>query len=63
MTMATVARETVIRENLLIGGQRRPARSGRYFETVNPADERVIALVAEADVEQRHRCSREASAR
>lgn len=47
--MATVARETVIRENLLIGGQRRPARSGRYFETVNPADERVIALVAEAD--------------
>ena len=48
--MATVARETVIRENLLIGGRRRPARSGRYFETVNPADERVIALVAEADV-------------
>ena len=48
--MATVARETVIREDLLIGGQRRPARSGRYFETVNPADERVIALVAEAGI-------------
>ena len=48
--MATVAHETVIREDLLIGGQRRPARSGRYFETVNPADERVIALVAEAGI-------------
>ena len=47
--MATVARETVIREDLLIGGQRRPARSGRYFQTLNPADERLIALVAEAD--------------
>ena len=36
-------------EGLLIGGQRRPAFSGRVFETVNPATEEVIARVAEAD--------------
>jgi aldehyde dehydrogenase (NAD+) len=47
--MATVAHEAAIRENLLIGGQRRPPRSGRYFESVDPADEHVIAQVAEAD--------------
>jgi aldehyde dehydrogenase (NAD+) len=35
--------------DLLIGGQSRPARSGRYFETVDPATEQVIARVAEAD--------------
>src|SRR5579872_2704272 len=34
---------------LLIGGQSRPAQSGRYFETVDPATEQVIARVAEAD--------------
>ena len=37
------------RVDLLIGGQRIPARSGRYFETVDPANEQVIAQVAEAD--------------
>ena len=37
------------REDLLIHGVRRPARSGRYFETVNPADETVIARIAEGD--------------
>lgn len=35
--------------NLLIGGKRVPAQSGRYFETVNPATERVIAQIAEGD--------------
>ena len=37
------------REELLIHGVRRPAESGRYFETVDPATERVIARVAEGD--------------
>jgi aldehyde dehydrogenase (NAD+) len=37
------------REDLLIGGRWRPARSSRYFETVDPATEQVIARVAEAD--------------
>jgi aldehyde dehydrogenase (NAD+) len=35
--------------DLLIGGRRVPARSGRYFETLDPASEQVIAQVAEAD--------------
>jgi aldehyde dehydrogenase (NAD+) len=33
----------------LIGGVRRPAESGRYFDTVDPANETVIARVAEGD--------------
>lgn len=37
------------RHNLLIGGNRIPSASGRYFETRNPATEEVIAFVAEAD--------------
>ncbi len=37
------------RADLLIGGQRLPAQSGRYFETLDPANEQVIAQVAEAD--------------
>jgi aldehyde dehydrogenase (NAD+) len=37
------------RELLLIGGRRVPAQSGRYFETLDPANERVIARVAEGD--------------
>lgn len=46
----SVARDDfqVVHESLLIGGRRRPARSGRYFETVNPATEETIARVAEA---------------
>jgi len=32
------------REQLLIHGVRRPAQSGRYFETIDPSNERVIAL-------------------
>ena len=38
------------RYDLLIDGSRRPASSGRYFETINPATERTLAQVAEADV-------------
>jgi aldehyde dehydrogenase (NAD+) len=37
------------REQLLIHGVRRPAQSGRYFETIDPSNERVIALIAEGD--------------
>src|SRR5215469_14987549 len=37
------------RADILIGGRRLPAQSGRYFETVDPANEQVIAHVAEAD--------------
>jgi aldehyde dehydrogenase (NAD+) len=36
------------RYDLLIDGSRRPAVSGQYFETINPATERRIAQVAEA---------------
>src|SRR5277367_958293 len=36
-------------QNLLIDGKRVPAASGRTFATLNPATERVIAKVAEAD--------------
>jgi aldehyde dehydrogenase (NAD+) len=41
--------DTLERADLLIGGQRLPAQSGRYFETLDPANEQVIAHVAEAD--------------
>jgi acyl-CoA reductase-like NAD-dependent aldehyde dehydrogenase len=37
------------RQDLLIDGHRVPAASGRYFSTMNPATEQVIAEVAEAD--------------
>ncbi|CAL8476947.1 aldehyde dehydrogenase family protein [Caballeronia sp. S22] len=37
--------------HLLIDGEFVPAASGRVFDVVNPANERVIATVAEADVE------------
>jgi len=47
--MALALRTGVEREDLLIGGRWRPARSSRYFETVDPATEQVIAHVAEAD--------------
>jgi aldehyde dehydrogenase (NAD+) len=35
--------------DLLIDGKRVPAASGRYFETLDPSTEKVIAMVAEAD--------------
>ena len=49
-TSATVPEtQPAEREQMLIHGVRRPAESGRYFETVDPATERVIARVAEGD--------------
>ena len=38
-------------ERLLIDGELRPARSGRTFETVNPATEEVLGVVADAGPE------------
>lgn len=46
--MELALKSTVSRENLLIGGRWRAARAGRYFETVDPSTEQVIAYVAEA---------------
>jgi aldehyde dehydrogenase (NAD+) len=46
--MELALKSTVAREDLLIGGRWRPARSGRYLETVDPSTEQVIAHVAEA---------------
>src|SRR5215469_1716616 len=46
--MELALKNTVAREDLLIGGRWRPARSGRYFETVDPSTEQVIAHIAEA---------------
>ncbi|UDL89124.1 aldehyde dehydrogenase family protein [Mesorhizobium sp. PAMC28654] len=51
------------KQDLLIGGRRVAPLSGRYFETLNPATEQVIALVAEAgaeDVDAAVRSAREA---
>jgi len=36
-------------KQLLIGGKWVPAKSGKTFETVNPANEEILALVAEGD--------------
>ena len=36
-------------KQLLIGGKWVPAKSGQTFETINPANEEVLALVAEGD--------------
>ena len=52
--MELALKSTVSREDLLIGGRWRPARSGRHFQTVDPSSEEVIAEVAEggaADVD------------
>jgi aldehyde dehydrogenase (NAD+) len=38
-------------KRLLIDGQWVPARSGRTFESLNPADESVLARIAEGDAE------------
>src|SRR6202453_3059670 len=48
---------------LLIGGKWVPAKSGKSFETINPANEEVLALVAEgdkADVDEAVKAAREA---
>ena len=36
-------------KQLLIGGKWRPAKSGKTFETINPSNEEVLALIAEGD--------------
>ena len=36
-------------KQLLIGGKWVPSKSGKTFETINPANEEVLALVAEGD--------------
>src|SRR6185312_2152190 len=36
-------------KQLLIGGKWLPAKSGKTFETINPANEEVLALIAEGD--------------
>ena len=47
--ISTERADNLERADMLIGGQRLPAQSGRYFETLDPANEQVIAHVAEAD--------------
>lgn len=46
---SSVPAEAPAREDLLIHGERVPALSGRYFESIDPATEQLIALVAEGD--------------
>ena len=41
---------TIRQTQLFIDGQWIPAQSGKTFDTVNPANEEVIAQVAEGDV-------------
>jgi aldehyde dehydrogenase (NAD+) len=45
----SAARNEVRRESLLIDGERVAAQAGRWFNTVDPATERVVARVAEGD--------------
>src|ERR1700729_2971423 len=50
-------------KKLLIGGKWVPAKSGKTFETLNPATEEVLALVAEgdkADVDEAVKAARKA---
>jgi aldehyde dehydrogenase (NAD+) len=50
-------------KNLLIGGKWVPAKSGKTFETLNPATEEVLALIAEgdkADVDEAVKAARKA---
>jgi aldehyde dehydrogenase (NAD+) len=49
-------------QDLLIGGERVPPASGRYFTTVNPATEQAIGSVAEADAEDVDRAVRSSRA-
>ena len=49
--MAAPDTRVVGEERLLIGGELRAARSGRTFETVNPATEEVLGVVADAGPE------------
>src|ERR1700689_4260760 len=50
-------------KKLLIGGKWVPSKSGKTFETINPANEEVLALVAEgdkADVDEAVKAARKA---
>ena len=50
-------------KQLLIGGKWVPSKSGKTFETINPANEEVLALVAEgdkADVDEAVKAARKA---
>ena len=50
-------------KKLLIGGKCRPPESGKTLETVNPANEEALALVAEgnkADVDEAVKAARKA---
>src|SRR5712692_5293914 len=50
-------------KRLLIGGKWVPSKSGKTFETINPANEEVLALVAEgdkADVDEAVKAARKA---
>src|SRR5271155_1643638 len=50
-------------KQLLIGGKWVPSKSGKTFETLNPANEEVLALVAEgdkADVDEAVKAARKA---
>src|SRR5215475_11974534 len=49
LARVTMAAQLKPRQDLLIGGRWLPAQSGRYFDTLDPANENVIAQVAEAD--------------
>ncbi len=49
VTARNAAPPQIRQTQLFIGGQWRPAQSGKTFETINPATEEVIADVAEAD--------------
>jgi acyl-CoA reductase-like NAD-dependent aldehyde dehydrogenase len=47
----------------LIGGKWVPSKSGKTFETINPANEEVLALIAEgdkADVDEAVKAARKA---
>ena len=50
-------------KQLLIGGKWVSAKSGKTFETINPANEQVLALIAEgdkADVDEAVKAARKA---
>jgi acyl-CoA reductase-like NAD-dependent aldehyde dehydrogenase len=50
-------------KKLMINGKRIPAKSGKTFESINPANEEVLALIAEgdkADVDEAVKAARKA---
>src|SRR5262245_21273582 len=56
------AAQELTRQDLLIDGKRVPSVLGRYFPTLNPATEQVIAMVAEADAADADRAVQSARA-